>query len=108
MGNDGRSYKIDGRELVAETTGLRVQILTIGAGQCVPWHYHSNITDTFFCLDGPMVVQTRAPEASHLLQPGDSCAVSSGQPHFVSGEDGGPCRFAIVQGVGTYDFIPVE
>ena len=108
MDGDSRSYKIDGRELVAEAPGLRVQILTVGAGQCVPWHSHTNITDTFFCLDGPMVVATREPEALKVLQPGDSCAVPPGQPHRVAGQDDGPCRFAIVQGVGVYDFVPKD
>ena len=32
-------YTIAGRELIAEGTDLRVQVLTLAAGQCVPWHY---------------------------------------------------------------------
>jgi len=27
--------------------------------------------------------------------------------HRVAGKDGGRCKFAILQGVGTYDFNPV-
>jgi hypothetical protein len=27
--------------------------------------------------------------------------------HYVRGENDGPCRFLIVQGVGVYDFVPV-
>jgi len=100
----GRGYTIRDRELVAESTGLCVQILTIGPGQCVPWHHHTRITDTFFCLDGPMVVHTRARD--HDLAPGGRCAVQPGEAHMVEGKDGGPCRFAIVQGVGEYDFVP--
>lgn len=106
MDDGARRYEIENRELVAESDGLRVQILTIGPGQCVPWHFHSRITDTFFCLDGPMVVTTRSPEGERVLHPGDNCAVPPGQPHLVSGQDGGRCRFVIVQGVGAYDFIP--
>ena len=37
-------YAIAGRELVAEGADLRVQVLTLAAGQCVPWHYHSEIS----------------------------------------------------------------
>jgi hypothetical protein len=33
-----RDYTIAGRELVAEGADLRVQVLTLAAGQCVPWH----------------------------------------------------------------------
>ena len=54
-------YTIAGHELVAEGADLRVQVLTLAAGQCVPWHYHTEISDSFVCLEGPMVVETRAP-----------------------------------------------
>jgi quercetin dioxygenase-like cupin family protein len=102
------AYVIEGRELIAESAGLRVQVLTIGAGQCVPWHRHSEITDTFFCLQGPMLIETREPDASHHLTAGDRCSVPPGRAHFVSGEAGGRCRFVIVQGVGVYDYVPVD
>jgi len=99
---------IDGQETLAETPDLRVRMLTLGAGQRVPWHSHTSITDTFFCMRGPMQVETRNPPAVRRLEPGQTCAVPPGVPHRVSGIDGGPCKFMIVQGVGTYDFVPVE
>ena len=42
-------YTIAGHELVAEGADLRVQVLTLAAGQCVPWHYHTEISDSFVC-----------------------------------------------------------
>lgn len=102
--DEGQGYIIERRELIAESAGLRVQLLTIAPGQRVPWHRHTRITDTFFCLDGPMVVHTEARD--HELVAGGQCAVAAGEAHMVEGKDGGPCRFAIVQGVGTYDFVP--
>ena len=54
------SYEIAHRELVAEGADLRVQVLTLAAGQSVPWHYHSEITDSIVCLEGRTVVETRA------------------------------------------------
>ena len=53
------NYVIAGRETVAEGADLRVVVLTLDQGQYVPWHYHSTITDSFVCLEGPMVVETR-------------------------------------------------
>ena len=100
-------YEIAGRELVAEGADLRVQVLTLAAGQCIPWHYHSEITDQMVCLDGPMVVETRAPRATHVLDKGERCQVPPKTAHYVHGKDGGPCRFLIIQGVGVYDFVPV-
>ena len=99
-------YTIEGRELIAEAPGLRVQILTLGKGEDVPWHYHTEITDTFACLDGPMVV--KMPAGDHVLKAGDTFAVPPNTPHRVCGTDGGACRFLVVQGVGAHDFIPAE
>ena len=86
---------------------MRAQVLTLAAGDTVPWHYHSTITDSFVCLDGPMVVETRAPRAVHRLMPGERCEVPPMTAHYVHGENGGPCRFLILQGVGDYDNVAV-
>lgn len=101
------NYSVAGRELVAEGADLRVQVLTLAAGEGVPWHYHSEVTDHMVCLEGPMVVETRAPRAFHRLAPGERCTVPAKTAHYVHGENGGPCQFLIVQGVGVYDFNPV-
>ena len=101
------SYEIAGREIVAEGADLRVSLLTLAADQCVPWHYHSDITDGFVCLEGPMVVETRAPRHEYVLEPGQRCAVPAKTAHYVHGKEMGPCKFLIVQGVGVYDFLPV-
>lgn len=99
-------YVIEHREVVAETSTLRVSILTLAAGQEVPWHYHSQVTDTFYCLEGTLSVETRSPDARHLLNIGESCAVPCMTAHRVTGHEGGRARFLIVQGIGTYDFCP--
>jgi len=101
------NYEIAGREIVAEGADLRVSVLTLAAGQEVPWHYHNEVTDSFVCLEGPMVVQTRAPRNVYRLEPGERCAVPAKTAHQVQGENAGPCKFLIVQGVGVYDFCPV-
>ena len=100
------NYTISGRELVAEGADLRVQVLSLAAGEAIPWHYHSEITDQMVCLEGPMVVETRAPRNSYELEPGGRCAVPPKTAHYVHGEQDGPCKFLIVQGVGVYDFVP--
>lgn len=100
-------YEIAGRELVAEGADLRVQVLTLARGQCVPWHYHSEITDSFVCLEGPMVVETRAPRHEYRLEPGQRCSVPPKTAHYVHGVADGPCQSLIIQGVGVYDFVPV-
>ncbi len=101
------SYEVAGREVVAEGSDLRVQVLTLAAGQRVPWHYHSEISDSFVCLEGQVMVETRAPRATYVLLPGERCTVGPKTAHSVRGKDDGPCKFMIVQGVGAYDFVPI-
>ena len=101
------NYAIAGREVVADGTDIRATILTLAAGECVPWHYHSEISDDFVCMEGTLVVETRAPRATHVLEPGQRCTVGPKTAHYVHGKDDAPCRFLVVQGVGVYDFNPV-
>ena len=101
-------YAATRRETIAEAPNLRVRLLVLGEGQCVPWHYHNHITDTFFCMEGPMQVTTRNPDEAHVLDPGGTCAVEPGRPHLVTGVDNGPCKFMVIQGVGVYDYVPID
>ena len=98
---------IAGFEVVMEGHDMRAVVLTLAEGQCVPWHYHSDITDSFICLEGPMVVETRAPRATNVLLPGQRCEVSPRTAHYVHGKDDGPCKFMVLQGVGDYDNVAV-
>ena len=85
-------YASETRETIAETATLRVRLLALGDGQCVPWHYHNNITDTFFCMQGVMQVQTRDPDDVHVLRPGETLAVQPKTPHRVAGLGDGAWR----------------
>ena len=44
-------YVVEERTIVAETEDLAVKVFTLAPGQEVPWHYHNNIIDTFYCLE---------------------------------------------------------
>jgi len=101
------TYEAAGYEVLEETPELRMIVVTLDAGQEVPWHWHSNVSDRFFCMRGPMVVETRAPREVFELNPGDSCLVPPRRAHRTTGKNGGPCKFAVLQGVGVYDFNPV-
>lgn len=58
-------------------------------------------------MEGTTVVETRAPRATHVLQPLQRCTIGPKIAHYVHGKDHGPCRYLVVQGVGVYDFMPV-
>ena len=103
----GTKLQIAGFETVMEGADMRALVLTLAAGEYVPWHCHSDITDRFFCLNGPMVVETRAPRTMKKLEAGETFTVLPKTAHYVHGKDNGPCRFLLLQGVGVYDNIPV-
>ena len=100
-------YSIAGHDIITEADGMRVQVMTLAAGEEVPWHYHTAVTDVFVGLEGTVVIETRAPRARHELAPGNHCIVPPFTAHRVSGKDGGRCRVTLVQGVGEHDFNPV-
>lgn len=106
--NEGGRYSAKRRETLAEAPGLRVRLLTLLEGQSVPWHYHTTITDTFFCMRGPMRILTRSPAETHILYNGDTLTVSPATPHFVEAVEEAGCQFMIVQGVGKYDYVAVK
>ena len=98
---------ISGRELIMEGTDMRVQVLTFDEGESIPWHFHSEITDYFVCLEGTLVVETKAPSNTHLLEVGERCSVSPMNAHYVHSLEMSKAKFLILQGVGVYDNIPV-
>ena len=103
----GTPLNFAGYETVMEGADMQASLLTLAAGQTVPWHDHSEIAEHFYCLDGPMVVETRAPSAVHRLNAGESCVVPPRTPHRVHGRNNGPCRYLLLQGVGVYDNMAV-
>ena len=98
---------ISGRELIMEGTDMRVQILTLDEGESIPWHFHSEISDYFVCLEGTLVVETKAPSNKYFLEVGERCSVPPMNAHYVHGLEMSKAKFLILQGVGVYDNIPV-
>ena len=45
-------YEVARRARHAERPGFRISELQISPTQQVPWHFHSNIQDTFYVLEG--------------------------------------------------------
>jgi hypothetical protein len=99
QGQIGMTLDVAGYETAMEGEDMRAVVLTLDRGQTVPWHYHSTITDSFVCLKGPIVVETRAPR-KHL------CAERRRALRGTA-KDGAPCswigrRAMPVQGAAGY------
>lgn len=90
----------------AERPGFRIVEILIAEGQEIPWHSHSNITDTIYVLDGDIVVSAREPVEEVELGPGDTCVLEPGRPHRIVTKGPGSATFLALQGLGEYDFVP--
>jgi len=95
-------------DVLAKTERLRFLVLGLGTYHCVPWHTHDEVTDTFFCIEGPMRVEVSDPDKTYVLLPGQTCEVPARRAHFVSGTRGNPCTFLVMQGIGQYNYVPFE
>lgn len=98
-------YKVRNIHVVAKGADVLVREYTLDPGETIPWHRHSAVSDYYYGLEGMTLVETRAPAARHELGAGQSATVTPSAAHQVSNPTGAPCRFLLIQGVGTYDFI---
>ena len=100
-------YEVERRARHAERPGFRINELQISPTQQVPWHFHSNIKDTFYVLDGSIRIYMRDPKEEVRLGVGESYAVAARRPHLVINGGDTSATFLILQGVGEYDYVPL-
>ena len=91
-------------EVLIQTDNVSVRILELEAGEGLPWHHHSEVTDHIFALDGEIEVQFRSPEKKVALTPGQRCEVPTGRVHRVVNMCQRKTKYLLIQGVGKYDF----
>jgi mannose-6-phosphate isomerase-like protein (cupin superfamily) len=100
-------YEVERRARHAERPGFRISELQIGPKQQVPWHYHNNIQDTFYVLEGRLRIFVRDPKEEIQLEPGQSYAVRPGRAHLVTNGGETSATFLVLQGIGEYDYVPL-
>ena len=98
----------EGNRTILETAEVKVRDMFLASGAEVPWHYHSEVADTMVCLQGQIQVELKNPQQRWLLNPGNSCEVVVGRLHRVIATSSDDARYLLVQGVGRYDFQPLE
>jgi mannose-6-phosphate isomerase-like protein (cupin superfamily) len=100
-------YEVERRATHAARPGFRITELQIGPTQKVPWHYHTDVSDTFYVLAGAISVFLQDPKEKVVLAPGQSFAVPPKRPHLVTNAGDVSAVFLVLQGVGEYDFVPL-
>jgi mannose-6-phosphate isomerase-like protein (cupin superfamily) len=104
----GPPYEVERSARHAERPGFRISELQISPTQQVPWHYHTQVRDTFYVLQGRIRIQMRDPEVELYLDPGETAVAGVRRSHRVTNAGTGSAIFLVLQGMGEYDFIPVS
>ena len=107
MKDASQFYEVERREYHAERPGFRINELQISPKQQVPWHYHSNIQDTFYVLQGSLRIFLQDPKEEVRLAPGETYTVPPRRPHLVTNPGQGSATSLVLQGIGEYDFVPL-
>ena len=100
-------YEVERRAEHAARPGFRITELQISRTQKVPWHYHSNVQDTFYVLQGNLRIFMQDPKEEVRLAPGETLSVKPRRPHLVTNGGDASATFLVLQGIGEYDFVPL-
>lgn len=100
-------YEVERRDRHAERPGFRISELQLSPTQTVPWHFHTNIADTFYVLQGEMRLFLQNPKEEVRLKPGETYTAVAKRPHLVTNAGKSSLTFLIMQGIGEYDYVPL-
>src|SRR5437762_1917259 len=100
-------YEVERRAEHAARPGFRITELQLSPAQKVPWHYHHNVADTFYVLEGDLRIFLQQPKQEVKLKPGETFTAAAGRPHLVTNGGTQSVTFLVLQGIGEYDFVPL-
>ena len=100
-------YEVERRAEHAARPGFRITELQLSPTQKVPWHYHNNVSDTFYVLAGSLRIFLREPKEEVRIAAGESYRVAPRRPHLVTNGGATSATFLVLQGIGEYDFVPL-
>ena len=94
-----------GRVLVSDA-GTLVRVLTLTPYAIGPWHWHSAVSDQTLCLEGVILIDIRAPDATFELRAGSArvIEVPAGQVHRLRNPGSQVATYLLIQHGGAYDF----
>ena len=90
---------------IIKTENVLVRVMELEKDALTEWHYHSEVSDYFVCLNGVVRVESKSPDEVIILHPGRRVEIKPPQVHRVINAHTDKSEYLLVQGVGTYDFI---
>ncbi len=87
---------------------VRARLFTLALDDVIPWHYHREVVDHYFVLQGELTVSTRQPEETKTIGVGRNYRIAPGTPHRIANRSAADCQFLLLQGVGTTDWVKID
>jgi quercetin dioxygenase-like cupin family protein len=102
------NYAVIRSEVIASGQDVQARVMTLAPEQIIPWHYHSEIVDYYFVLNGTLTIETRDPDTTYTLAVGERHQLTPRTAHLLSNRGLVDCQFLLLQGVRRYDWIKAE
>ena len=67
QGKGAQPYRVQKVTLVAADGKVQVREFTVAPGEEVPWHFHTEVTDWCYCLEGVISAETRDRSAADKI-----------------------------------------
>lgn len=100
-------YSVERSAIHAAREDFRILELQLSPSQQIPWHLHQQTQDTFYVLKGALRIFLQDPKEDIVLEPGNTYTVRPERPHLVTNASGGSTTFLVLQGIGSYDYVPL-
>jgi quercetin dioxygenase-like cupin family protein len=105
--NASHLYEAERRVEHAARPGFRILGLQLSSTQKVPWHSHTDTSDTLYLLEGHLRLFLQDPKEEVNLEPGEVYVIKAGRPHLVTNGGTKSLTFLTLQGIGKIDFVPL-
>jgi quercetin dioxygenase-like cupin family protein len=102
------NYTVKASEVIAVGRDMQARLMTLAPEQTIPWHYHSEVTDHYFVLEGALTIETRNPDTTHTFAVGERHQLTPGRAHLLANRGLVDCQFLLLQGVGRYDWVKAQ
>jgi quercetin dioxygenase-like cupin family protein len=92
---------------IIKTENVLVRVMELEKDALTEWHYHSEVSDYFVCLNGVVRVESKSPDEAIILYPGQRIEIKPPQVHRVINVHTDKSEYLLIQSVGKYDFNKV-
>jgi mannose-6-phosphate isomerase-like protein (cupin superfamily) len=90
---------------LVNANGVRVAEFEIDPISDGTWHHHSQVSEHCYCLKGRIAVEFSG-KPTVILEAGERCEIPAGVSHRLRNAENQVCRYLVIQGIGSYDFVP--